>query len=30
LVFATPVGGLGLMIGWLMLFVAALGINRPR
>lgn len=30
LVFATPLGGLGLMIGWLALFVAALGINRSR
>ncbi len=30
LVFATPLGGLGFLIGWAALFVAALRIGRPR
>ncbi len=30
LLFATPIGGLGFMIGWAALFVAALRIGKSR
>lgn len=30
LLFATPIGGLGFMIGWAALFIAALRIDKSR
>jgi uncharacterized membrane protein YgdD (TMEM256/DUF423 family) len=30
LVMVTPIGGLGFMIGWAALLVAAIRIKRPR